>query len=135
MLGQSYNFLMDAFIETFVKFAKERISTYGTRKLLDVPEYDNDKKKLQKVMDLLDDPTKLKEIVSSMSSVDDNVMLSSDEEDIAIVKRDFGNNAKIAIVGPQRMDYKKILSTLEYIAEELDKFFGDSLERNKDDEI
>ena len=135
MLGQSYNFLMDAFIETFVKFAKERISTYGTRKLLDVPEYDNDKKKLQKVMDLLDDPTKLKEIVSSMSSVDDNVMLSSDEEDIAIVKRDFGNNAKIAIVGPQRMDYKKILSTLEYIAEELEKFFGDSLERNKDDEI
>ena len=33
------------------------------------------------------------------------------------------------------MDYKKILSTLEYIAEELEKFFGDSLERNKDDEI
>ena len=135
MLGQSTSVLIDAFTETFVKFAKERISTYGAKRLLDVPEYDEDKKKLQNVIELLDDPEKFYEAVQGMTSLTDDVnYIQDDDKDLTILSQRFGGDNRIAIVGPQRMDYKKILSTLEYIADELSKYFGDSLLTLGDDD-
>ena len=126
-LGQSTSVLIDAFTETFVKFAKERISTYGAKRLLDIPEYDEDKKKLQNVIELLDDPDKFYEAVQGMTSLTDDInYIQDDDKDLTILSHSFGGDNRIAIVGPQRMDYKKILSTLEYIADELSKYFGDS---------
>ena len=36
----------------------------------------------------------------------------------------------ITLVGPKRMDYDKALSALEYLAEELDKYFNDKGGKN-----
>lgn len=132
-LGKSSSVIVDAFAETFIKFAKERISTYGASRLLDVPEYDDDKKKLQKILEMLDDPEKFKEAVSNMCHISEHVnYVQDDDDDLAIVSHKFLNDSRIAIVGPQRMDYRKVLSTLEYMALEFSKYFGDYIEEDKE---
>lgn len=141
VLGRSSDLIMQAFVEAFVKFAKDRMYSQGSSNLLGLPEYSGDREKLQNILDLLDSPEKLKEAIGK-SSVDENSMsyMQDNQDDVAIISKDFDitgmPEAKLAIVGPQRMDYKKIMSTLNYIAEEVTKYFGGEakLAENKSNE-
>ena len=36
----------------------------------------------------------------------------------------------IALVGPKRMDYQKVISALEYVASELEKYFAKERNQN-----
>jgi heat-inducible transcriptional repressor len=131
VLGKSSDLIMEAFVEAFVKFAKDRLYTTGAQKLLELPEYGEDKKKLQNVLDLLNDPDKLEEFMESESEDDGTGICfsKSPDDDVAVVTQDFKINGlpsttKVAVVGPQRMNYKKIIATLGYISQEINKYFA-----------
>jgi heat-inducible transcriptional repressor len=143
IVGKSSNIIMESFIEAFMKFAKDRISVAGTSKLMELPEFDEDKKKLSKALDLLSDPEKFR------SAISDDTNTSSDQEkgfsytqdqddDLAILSQDFDieglEGTRVAVVGPQRMNYKKIIGTLEYIADELNKYFSPAGEMKSEDQ-
>lgn len=134
VLGNSSDVVMDSFIEACVKFAQSRSMTHGAVKLLNNPEYQN-KERLQAALDLIQSPEKLKATIQA-GKVEG--FSQNEEEDVAILSHDVDfdglSGGKIAIVGPQRMDYKKIIAALEYIAKELANYYEVEDESKEDDD-
>lgn len=127
----SHDIVYQALLETFIRFAGDRLSLYGREELFNQPEFKNDAEKLQEVFKLLNDKSVFKEAGSEMKDKDHEVLLNIGETnpDVSMVttkiKIGDGDESSITLLGPTRMDYDKVLSALEYIAEELNKYFDD----------
>lgn len=66
-----------------------------------------------------------------------NIHIAGDEEgpqDVSIITSDINvggeNRGKIALVGPKRMDYDKVLSALEYLVEQINDLYNDEEEED-----
>lgn len=135
MIGKNSEVLMEAFTEAFVKFAKQRLKTYGTTRLLELPDYDDENRvKVKNILKLLDSPTEFHEAVDdalsaapTRSSGADVRFMDDEDEDIAVITQNvnIGGNreTKIAVVGPKRMNYRKVLSNLEYVSKMLSEYY------------
>ena len=126
----SHDLVYQALLEAFARFASDRLSLYGREELFSHPEF-RDANKLEKVFKLLNDPEALKamnkdnkddaEASIHIGDIDDNPDVSMVSAKINI--GDEGGST-IALVGPKRMDYDKVLSALEYITEALGNYFN-----------
>ena len=133
MMGQEL--IYQAIIAVFSKFAHERMSVYGKESLYNQPEFANDADKLRALLSFLDDKEKVRDILKNANFQDNgNVSLQigmkgQDETgDLALVstKVDVPGvpNAIITVLGPTRMDYDKVVSTMKYFAEQLGEYFA-----------
>jgi len=124
-----HDILYQAMLETFLRFASDRLSLYGRERLLDQPEYSTDIHKLKKILQMLNSPDLLRDITKEGDNEltirigeDDN-----DYEDVAVVSAKLKvpgqKEGSIAIVGPRRMDYAKVINYLEYVVESIEKHF------------
>ena len=123
-----HDVVYQAMMETFIKFASDRLSLYGRDQIFNNPEFRDDSEKLRRVFQLLNDASVFKEDRHDeeegpsvrIGEVDGN-------PDVSMVTAKFrmGDNGEssITLLGPTRMDYDKAMSALEYIAEELNKYF------------
>lgn len=122
-------------LETFLRFASDRLLLYGKKELLNQPEFLDDADKIRKMINLLDSPENLIDVEknSERDYKEGNITIhigNSNEEypDVSIVttKIKVGDEPEgtIALVGPTRMDYDKVMSALEYFAKELSKYYG-----------
>ena len=126
-----HDLVYQALLETFVRFASDRLSLYGREELFNHEEYKNDAEKLEKVFKLLSDQQLLKEVKEEIKKDDDGrIIRIGDIEgnpDVSMVtaKIDLGEegNRAITLLGPTRIDYDQALSALEYIAETLTDYF------------
>lgn len=116
-------------LETMLSFAKERLETYGEKELLENPEISNDASKMKKLLSLMNNPDVLRK-VSDQSEDDISMYIggeSEKEEDVSIISAKVtlpdNSESNIAILGPKRMDYDKVLSSLEYLVESLEGYF------------
>ena len=129
----SHDLVYQALLETLLKFASDRVSLYGREELFNHPEFKNDTEALLRVMKLLDDASIFKSVDEQMKNEKENLLVKIGDiegnPDVSVVtaKIDIGNGEEntIAFVGPKRMDYDKALSAIEYLTNELKKFFGD----------
>lgn len=128
----SHDVVYQAILESLVRFAGDRLSLYGKEELFNHPEFKNDTEALVRVMKLLDDASLLRKVDYQLEDDSDTAVSIGDIEgnpDVAIVttKIKIGRDAEntITLVGPKRMDYDKALSALEYLSQELDKYFND----------
>ena len=128
----SHDAVYQALLETFVRFAGDRLSLYGREELFDHPEFKNDTEALIRVMKLLDDASLFKRVDrQAIESGEPTVNIGDIEgnPDVALVTATIkvGEDSEntITLVGPKRMDYDKALSALEYLAQELEKYFND----------
>lgn len=118
-----YNIFYDAFNDFINNNSSVKVS--GRTKIFSQPEYD-DAEKIKQLSDKFDD-------LSLMNSLDDS---DSDEIDISIgvennfdrdmtvIKKKYkadGEEGTIAIIGPKRMDYGKIVSMLNFVQKEIDE--------------
>ena len=124
--------LYQAFAQAFIRFASDRLSLYGKDELFGQPEYAHDAEKLKKMLELLDSPSLFRQ-VSSKSSGGVSIDIDGfghEFGDVSIVtgKIKIPGNADgtIALVGPTRMDYEKVVNALEYVTKELDEYFKKS---------
>jgi len=144
MVGKNSELVMEAFTEAFVSFAKKRLHTYGATKLLELPDYDENREKVKNILHLLDSPEEFHEAIDGAdNAVSDqlngsiSVKFVNDEEDddMAIVSHKINiagrGDTKIAVVGPKRMNYRQVLSNLEYVSKVLAEYFGG---KEEDDE-
>ena len=125
MFGKEGDLVMQAFLETLLSFAKKKYQVYGQKKLLSLPEFSSDKDALVSAMETLEDPHQLEK---NLAERDDlgyaNVGFTNEKKgDFAIISKSVNGKDQIAVVGPKRMDYKKILSALEYVVYMLDKYY------------
>ena len=126
-----HDLVYQALLETFMRFASDRLSLYGRDELFNHEEYKNDAEKLERVFKLLNDQQLLKEVKDEIKKDEDGrIIRIGDIEgnpDVSMVtaKIDLGDegNRAITLLGPTRIDYDQALSALEYIAETLTDYF------------
>ena len=114
-------------MEIFLKITKDRMSLYGKEELLEQPEFQEDAKKLRRLLQILDNPYSLENYLSNKEEKI-SVQFLNKEDDLAVVSAKVDIPGKeggtIALVGPTRMDYDTVVASLEYVVSELEKYFG-----------
>jgi len=128
MYGKEGSVVIETFLETIISFAKKRFAVYGQKNLLDLPEYQKDKEAYMNAVKALENPDKLEHDFASSDDLGSvKVGFTNDKlGDLAVVSKAINFKDQIAVIGPKRMDYKKILSALEYVVYMLDKYFSTS---------
>jgi heat-inducible transcriptional repressor len=132
-----HDILYQTFAQTFINFASERLKLYGKNELYTQPEFAHDAEKLRNIIALLESPTLLSSFddeVNRMSikigtdgQANDNVSILSSK-----LKMPGEKESRIAIVGPTRMDYDRVLTALEYVTSMLERYFQ-SLQDKKEE--
>ena len=117
-----YNIFCDAFTDFLEKNTNFHIE--GRSKLLNQPEYDN-ASDLRRIASKLDDQN-ISEIVSNLDDNEINIYIGDEsniDDDVTVVRRDYKTNSEegtIAIIGPKRMQYDKVVGLLDYVIKELE---------------
>lgn len=111
--------------ESIEEFQSEDIHLHGVRRILDQPEF-HSISKAKEFLDILEDRSYIQKIVSSLGMGQgtkiiigkENTGLPFSDSSIVICQYSTGENTggTIGIIGPTRMDYSKIVSSLEYFA-------------------
>ena len=125
-----HDVIYQAMLEAFVGFAKDRLSAYGKEELFEQPEFRDDATKIRKLIELFDSP----EVFREVEEEDDNEISiriggeSTGDDDVSIisakVKVPGQKEGSIAIVGPKRMDYDQVVSSMEYLLNEIEKKYS-----------
>ncbi len=121
-----YNIFYDAFND-FVSNNTSNVHISGRTKIFEQPEY-NDVAELKRLANKLEDVNFI-EKVSSKDENDTNeikIYIGDESEfdpNVTIIRKKYhinGEDGTIAVIGPKRMDYQRIVSLLEYVDENLD---------------
>lgn len=118
--------------KALLNFTTQRVSMFGTDNLLEQPEFSQDVNKLSKLLKFIEAPEKVKSLVVS----DDDgfgIHIAEDNgenfEDVSIISSNINvggeKRGKIALVGPKRMDYDKVISALEYLVEQINELYNE----------
>ena len=125
-----YDQLIAAFVRTFTAMAKDDYSILGENKLLANPEFQS----IDKIQSLLK-AIEQKDIIKAVTDVNHNdygVQVRIGNENTITAMKDCtvitvpyessdGELGTIAVIGPTRMEYQKIIPLLEYIAKSIKK--------------
>ncbi len=118
-----YNIFYSAFNDFVTN--NSNIHVAGKAKMLSQPEY-QDVSEIKKLANKLDDISVLKNI--EKNATDDIEIFIGNENSVdpnlTVVKKTFkagGEEGTIAVIGPKRMDYKKIVSLLKYVDDSLER--------------
>lgn len=122
---KQHEVLYNAFYDVFNDFANRSDATFvGRMKILNQPEFNN-VDKIKKIFNKLDD----KKLLKSIEEDDKDIKIyigneSNLDEDVTIIKTKYktdSDEGTVAIIGPKRMEYSKVVSLLEYIKDNLNR--------------
>lgn len=121
-----YQAVYNIFYDAFNNFIEKNTSFHieGRSKLLTQPEYDN-ASDIRRIASKLDDNS-ITEIVKNLDDNDINIYIGNEsnmDDDVTIIRRDYKTNSEegtIAIIGPKRMEYDKVVGLLDYVIKELE---------------
>ena len=117
--------LYNAFYHVFNDFTNQEVNIVGRNKFLNQPEFSN-VDKIKNVFNKLED----KELLQNIEEDSDNNIKvyigkeSNIDEDVTVIKTKFKNGSEegtIAIIGPKRMEYDRVVSMLEYMKENIER--------------
>ena len=121
---KQHEVLYSAFYNAFSDFATEQeVRVNGTRNILMQPEF-NDANKIRDIISKFDDKEMVKSIEEEDSGI--NIYIGSEnnfDDDVTVIKTKYkigGEEGTIALIGPKRMDYERVMTLLEYIKENID---------------
>ena len=122
---KSHEALYQAFYNAFNEFSyKSHIHMAGRTKLLDYREFDS-VAKVKEILNKFDDENMVKKIEADCNDI--NVYIGHEnnfDDDVSVIKTKYditGDEGTIAIVGPKRMDYEKVVSLLNYIKQNIER--------------
>ena len=96
----------------------------GKNNILNQPEFNN-VEKIKKIFNKLDSPETLEGIEEDKKDI--NIYIGKEsklDDDITVIKTKYkaGNEeGTIAIIGPKRMEYERVVNMLEYIKENIEE--------------
>lgn len=122
---KSHEALYQAFYNAFNEFSyKSHMHMAGRTKLLDYREFDS-VAKVKEILNKFDDENMVKKIEADCNDI--NVYIGHEnnfDDDVSVIKTKYninGDEGTIAIVGPKRMDYEKVVSLLNYIKQNIER--------------
>lgn len=125
MYVKQHEVLYNAFYNAFSDFAQDaNVKMTGRKNILMQPEF-NSTDKIREIISKFED----KEIVDKIEENDNgiNIYIGSEtdfDDDVTIVKMKYdtqGEEGTIALIGPKRMEYDRVITLLEYIKGQIEK--------------
>ena len=122
---KQHEVLYNAFYSAFSDFTKDAsVTMTGRNNILMQPEFNNIDK-IRDIINKFDD----KQIVDKITEEDNgiNIYIGSETEfddDVTIVKMKYnamGEEGTIALIGPKRMEYDRVITLLDYIKNNIEK--------------
>ena len=121
---KQHEVLYNAFYNAFSDFASESVNVRGTKNILMQPEF-NDADKIRDIISKFED----KDIVDSIKEEDNgiNIYIGSEnkfDDDVTIIKTKYtvnGEEGTIALIGPKRMEYERVVTLLNFIKDNIEK--------------
>ena len=118
--------LYNAFYHVFNDFTNQEVNIVGRNKFLEQPEFSSNITKIKNVFNKLEDKKLLRDITEDG---DNNIRVyigneSNIDSDVTVIKTTFKNGNEegtIAIIGPKRMEYDRVVSMLEYMKENIER--------------
>ena len=123
-----YDELVGVFIRAVSEMVKDKYFVSGQTNILNFPEF-QDIEKVRDIFNLMNEKDIFK--VVSINNNDITVNIGKDNqikamEDCTVISVPYdngnGNRGAIAVIGPTRMEYQKIIPLLDYIAKYLGRF-------------
>ena len=117
-----YNMFYNAFNEMTAK--KENYHFSGKTKFLNAPEFNN-VDKVRNLVDKLEDKNVISSIEESSNGI--NVYIGDEsniDSDVTVIKTKYivnGEEGTLAIIGPKRMEYDKVIAMLDFIKNGIEK--------------
>lgn len=117
--------LYNAFYSAFNDFATSpNVTMKGTKNILMQPEFD-DTSKIRNILSKFED----KDIISKIEEEDNgiNIYIGSEndfDDDVTIIKTKYsalGEEGTIALIGPKRLEYDRVISLLDYIKRNVER--------------
>ena len=109
-------------IQNYLATQQDKVVVEGALKMLDYPDYDVSSAK--DVLSVLTDTEKVQELVSVDDEIESDLSVKVGKEEsgmdnCSVVSASYKVNGKVvgqaSVVGPNRMDYKKVFDVLEYM--------------------
>jgi len=123
--------IVDSFIEAFQKFAQTKYYLTGQSNMLYQPEF-NDIAKLREFINTVENNEIFKLVETNADGVSvkigtENMVTSM--QDCTVVSANYqtdeGEKGTISVVGPTRMEYRKIIPLIRYIVKHISKLYED----------
>ena len=119
---KQYKAIYSAFYQVFNDFTMDNVSIVGKNNMLNQPEFNN-VEKIKSLYNKLDNQEVLNDIYAENNDISIYIGKESKvDDDVTVIKTKYktGNEeGTIAIIGPKRMDYERIVSMLDYIKENI----------------
>ena len=120
---KQHEVLYNAFYNAFSDFTNESVKVNGAKNILMQPEF-NDASKIREIISKFED----KELVQNIKEEENgiNIYIGSEnnfDDDVTVIKTKYvinGEEGTIALIGPKRMEYERVVPLLEYIKDNLD---------------
>jgi len=123
--------IVDSFIEAFSKFAQTKYYLTGQSNMLYQPEF-NDIQKLREFISTIENHEIFKIVESTVDGV--SVKIGAENnltamQDCTVISSSYsmndGEKGTISLVGPTRMEYRKVIPLIKYIAKHITKLYED----------
>ena len=104
---------------TTISMDKNDMVLYGRNNVFDYPEF-RDIERLKKFMYLMEEEERIREIVDSYTNTDITIRIGEENnfdevKDYSVVTFNYKDEGTIAIIGPKRMDYSRVVSYIRYL--------------------
>ena len=104
---------------TTISMDKKDMVLYGRNNVFDYPEF-RDIERLKKFMYLMEEEERIREIVDSYTNTDITIRIGEENnfdeiKDYSVVTFNYKDEGTIAIIGPKRMDYSRVVSYIRYL--------------------
>mgnify|MGYP003294829519 CR=1 FL=1 len=118
--------LYNAFYHVFNDFTNPGVNIVGRNKILEQPEFSSNIEKIKTVFNKLEDRETLRSIEEDK---DNNIKVyigneNNIDSDVTVIKTKFKSGDEegtIAIIGPKRMEYDRVVGLLEYMKENIER--------------
>lgn len=137
---EQFKELFDSIIDILSEYSKNpKIFLEGANKILDYPEYNNIEQAKQ-FLSLIESKDRLTKIINDDNDIEFQLKIGKDDNGIdkcAIVTAKYFIKGKeighAGVIGPERMDYNKVLAVLNYVTNTLNVINSDEIKDSDKD--
>lgn len=123
---KQHEVLYNAFYDAFTSFTNKASDVHfaGKNNFLKQPEFNNIEK-VKEILNKFDNIEAISEMDEEKSGI--NIYVGKDSElteDVSVIKTKYNHNGEegtIAIIGPKRMEYERVVNLLNYIKENIEE--------------
>lgn len=121
---REHEMLYNAFYDVFTDISSKNVNVVGKNNILKHQEFSN-VEKVKNIFSVLDNPEIIENIEETNNDI--NIYIGHENKvdpDVTVIKTNYKTNkdaGTIAIIGPKRMEYDKVVNLLDYIKKQVER--------------